>query len=39
MSAYNEASRTLRWEYGDDKKEVLRLLGEHAGTLRELHVE
>jgi hypothetical protein len=41
MNGYDEAFRTLRWEcrYGSNTKELLRLLREHAGTLRELHVE
>jgi hypothetical protein len=34
---YDDATRTLRW--GGSTAEPLRLLREHAGTLRQLHVE
>jgi hypothetical protein len=38
MDGYDDASRTLRWEMGGPTSELLRLLREHAGTLKQLHV-
>ncbi len=39
MEGYNAAFRTLRWDCLEGgAAELLRLLREHAGTLRELHV-
>jgi hypothetical protein len=37
---YDDASRTLRWDRqkGGITVELLHLLREHAGTLRQLHV-
>jgi hypothetical protein len=37
-NGYDDESRTLRWT-GWKAAELLRLLHEHAGTLRQLHVE
>ena len=40
MDGYDDATRTLRWDSrkGGTTAELLRLLREHAGTLRQLHV-
>ncbi len=40
MNRYDDASRTLRWDRlkGGTTAELLRLLREHAGTLRQLDV-
>jgi len=40
MNGYDDATRTLRWDIdkGGSTAELLRLLREHAGTLRQLHV-
>ena len=40
MNRYDDATRTLRWDRleGGTIAELLRLLREHAGALRQLHV-
>ncbi len=40
MNRYDDAFRTLRWDRlnGRTSAELLRLLREHAGILRQLHV-
>jgi hypothetical protein len=40
MNGYDVASRTMRWDCwkGGNTVELPRLLREHAGTLRQLHV-
>ncbi len=40
MNGYDDATHTLRWDRrkGGSSAELLRLLREHAGNLRELHV-
>ncbi len=40
MNGFDDATRTLRWdcEKNNTSAELLHLLREHAGTLRQLHV-
>jgi hypothetical protein len=40
MNRYDDAARTLRWDpfKGGTNAKLLRLLREHVGTLRQLHV-
>ncbi len=40
MNGYDDAARSQSWDHykGGSTAELLRLLREHAGTLRQLHV-